>query len=193
MKRLSVNLATVPFVNRALPLGALATVGGAAAILTIFNLVSFIILGGEYRSQRQVLKHQEERIATLEKDLSQKRSVLQSGSVATFSGEALFISELLAKKRFSWVTFLRDLERVKAYGTSFQAVSPQVDGSGVIRVSIRGQANPRAELMKLEQNMFGDPHFKEVQLAGEQKDASGPIVTFSISCVYLPEGGNDAP
>jgi type IV pilus assembly protein PilN len=193
MKRLSVNLATIPFVNRALPLGALAAVGGAAAILTIFNLVSFVILGGEYRTQRQVLKHQQERIASLEKDLSQKRTVLQSASVATFSGEALFVSEVLAKKRFSWVTFLKDLERVKAYGTSFQIVSPQVDGSGVIHVSIRGQANPRAELLRLEQNMFNDPHFKEVLLAGEQKEGSGPIVTFSISCTYLPGGGTDAP
>lgn len=193
MKRLSVNLATVPFVNRALPLGALATVGGAAAILTIFNLVSFVILGGEYRSQRQVLKHQQERIASLEKDLSQKRAVLGSASVATFSGEAKFVSGLLAKKRFSWVVFLKDLERVKAYGTSFQGVNPQVDDTGVIRVSIRGQANPRAELMKLEQNLFNDPHFKEVQLAGEQREGTGPVVNFSISCVYLPEGGADAP
>jgi type IV pilus assembly protein PilN len=193
MRRLSVNLATVPFVNRALPLGALVTVGGAAAILTIFNLVSFVILGGEYRTQRQVLKHQQERIASLEKDLSQKRAVLKSASVATFSGEAQFVSGILAKKRFSWVTFLKDLERVKAYGTSFQAVTPQMDGSGLIHVSIHGQANPRAELMKLEQNMFGDPHFKEVQLSGEQKDSSGPVVTFSISCVYHPEGGTDAP
>jgi hypothetical protein len=193
MRRLPVNLATVPFANRALPLGLLATVVGAAAILTIFNLVSFIMLGRDYRFQRQELKRQQERVAILEKDLAQKRTILSSASVTTFSGEALFVSEILAKKRFSWVAFLKDLEHVKAYGTAFQAVSPQVDGSGVIHVSIRGQANPRAELMKLEQNMFGDPHFKEVQLAGEQRDGSGPVVTFSLSCVYLPEGGTDAP
>lgn len=193
MRRLSVNLATVPFANRALPLGVLSAVGGAAAILMIFNLVSFVILGGEYRSQRAVLKHQQERLANLEKDLQQKRSVLQSASAATFSGEALFVSELLAKKRFSWVQLLKDLEKVKAYGTAFQSVSPQVDTAGVILVSIRGQANPRSELMKLEQNMFSDPHFREVQLAGEQRDGTGPVVNFNISCVYLPGGGADAP
>jgi hypothetical protein len=193
MRRLDVNLATTPFVNRAIPLGLLSIIGGAAVLLMIFNLVSFVILGREYRSQRQILKHQEERLANLQKDLAQKRGVLQSASVTSFSGEAAFVSEMLDRKRFSWVTFLNDLERVKAYGVAFQAVSPQVDSAGVIKVNLRGIANPRLELMKLEQNLFGDPRFKEVQLSNEQRDGSGPTVNFNISCAYLPGEGDDAP
>jgi len=46
--------------------------------------------------------------------------------------------------------------------------------------------------MRFEQNLFSDPKFREVQLQGEQRESTGPLTTFTISCMYLPEK-TDAP
>jgi hypothetical protein len=192
MKRLDVNLATAPFVNRVVPMSILSAVMGMALLLTIFNLASFAILGAEYRSQRKTLKNQEERLQALQEDLNRKQSVLDSPAVASFSEEASLVAKFLAEKRFPWLQFLADFEQVKSFGVMMNSVSPQVDPSGVIHLSVRGVANPRAELMRFEQNLFSDARFREVQLHDEQREAGNPLTAFTLTCAYLPEK-TDAP
>jgi hypothetical protein len=187
MKRLDVNLASAPFVNRVVPVSVLSAVMGAALLLTVFNLASFAILGAEYRSQKITLKKQLERMQDLQKNLNRKQSALDSAAVSSFSEEAALVASILAEKRFSWLKFLEDFESVKAFGVMMNSVTPQVDPSGVIHLSVRGVANPRSELMRFEQNLFSDARFREVQLHDEQRDSTGPLTTFSLSCVYLPE------
>lgn len=192
MRRLGVNLATAPFVNRAVPLTILSVVMGAALLLTVFNLASFAILGAEYRSQRNTVKHQEERLQALQQDLSKKQAALESASVASFSEEAALVATFLSEKRFSWLKVLADLEQVKSFGVQLKSVSPQADLTGAVHLSVQGVANPRSELMRFEQNLFSAPKFREVQLHGEQRDPASPITTFTLSCIYIPEK-TDAP
>jgi hypothetical protein len=192
MRRLPINLATTPFMNKILPLAALAAVWGIAAILTALNLGSFFLLGREYRKERALLGRQEQRIESVQKDVVSKQKILDSSGVATFSREVEFTGGLLRSKRFSWTKFLEDLEGVKAYGVRFTAIAPQVKPDGSIGLNLRGVANPRSELSKLENNLLKDPRFSEVQLTQEQKDPSGPLVTFTITCLFNPEAGRAA-
>jgi hypothetical protein len=192
MKRLDVNLATAPFANRVVPMSILSAVMGVALLLTIFNLASFAILGSEYRSQRKILKNQEERLQVLQKDLSRRQATLDKAAASTFSQEAALVATMLDQKRFSWLKVLHDLESVKSYGVMMNGVSPQADADGVIHLNVRGVANPRSELMRFEQNLFSDARFREVKLHDEQRDSTSPMTTFNLSCVYLPEK-TDAP
>jgi Tfp pilus assembly protein PilN len=187
MRRLGINLATTPFVNRFVPAAALAGLGGAALLLTVLNIGSFIVLGREYRSDRAMLQKQEQRLDSLQKDLQAKQRVLDSAGVSTFSQEAQFVAEILKAKRFSWTQFLTDLERVKPYGLMFESVSPSISSSGAITVSFKGVANPREELIKLETNLFNDASFREVKLLSESKDTSNPWTHFQLTCQYIPE------
>ena len=192
MRRLPVNLATTPFANKVLPLSALAAAWGIALILTVLNLGSFFLLGREYRSERSMLARQEQRIEAVQKDLASKQKVLDSAGVATLTREAEFADELLQSKRFSWIKFLEDMEDVKAYGVRFTAVVPGVNSDGTISLNLKGVANPRSELSKLENSLLADPRFREVRLTQEQKDANGPLVNFSITCEYHPEARREA-
>ncbi len=187
MRRLSINLASTPFINRVIPLAVLGGVGGVAVLLTLLNLGSFIILGREYRIQQATLKKQEQRLATLEKDTAEKQKILESAGVATFSHEVQFVDRVLQAKRFSWIRMLEDLERVKAYGTMFTTVTPSLGQDGRITITVNGVANPRGEMLKLESNFFADPSFRNVVLSNEQKESGTPMVHFQITCEYLPE------
>lgn len=190
MKRLAINLASSPFINRVVPLAVLGGVGGAAVILTILNLGSFWVLGREYRTQQAMQKKQEQRLATLEKDTAAKQKVLESAGVATFAQEAKFVERVLQAKRFSWIRLLEDLEKVKSFGTMFTNVTPTIGPDGRIGISLNGVANPRAEMLKLEGNLFADPHFRNVILTSEQQEQGTPMTHFQLTCEYLPEAGH---
>lgn len=193
MRRLNVNVAASPFVNRPVLMAVLGVAGGLAVLLTVLNLVSFILLGRGYREGRDLVKSQEQRLSTLEKDIVAKQALMGSAGVATFSHEAVFLDGVLKEKRFSWVDFLEGLEKVKPYGTAFQSIQPTVTPDGAIRVALRGEATQRAELFKLENNLFGDPHFREVTLQSEKQGAStGPYVQFAIAFEYVPDGAGHA-
>jgi hypothetical protein len=189
MRRLSINLAGTPFINRTVPAVALAVIWGVALLLTALNVGSFFVLGRDYRTQRSVLKDQEARLSHLRASVVEKEKSLQGAGIASVTSEAQFVSEILKEKRFSWTQFLGDLERIKPYGVMFTAIVPQINPDGTVGVALTGDANPRSELLKLEQNLMTDKSFTAAQLHSEQKEASSPWIHFQISCIYLPGKG----
>jgi hypothetical protein len=191
MKRLHVNVAETPFVNQMIPLSAMAGLVVLATALTLFNLTSFFILGRDFRSQRSELKLKRERLEFLKKDVAEKQKILESAGVATFAGEAQFISEVLIVKRFSWTRFLEDLERVKPFGVQLEGVSPSFGKDESVALTLRGRANQRGELMKFEQNLMGDPSFFGFLLQNEQKEKNTPFVSFNLTVKYRPEASHE--
>jgi len=189
MKRLNINAAETPFVNRVVPVTAVVGLGALALILTVVNLTSFVLLGSDFRSQRSELRGKEQRLQFLKKDITEKEKVLESSSVASFAGEAQFVSGVLELKRFSWTQFFEDLERVKAFGVQLETVTPSFGQGRSVLVSLRGKANQRGELLKFEQNLMGDPSFCGLRLQNESKEQGSPFVNFNITVEYVP-GGN---
>ena len=188
MKRLNVNAAGTPFVNRVVPVTAMAGLGALALVLTIVNLTSFIVLGADFRSQRSELREKEKRLQLLKKDMEEKQKQLESSSVASLAGEAQFVSGVLDLKRFSWTRFFEDLERVKPFGVLMEGVTPTLGRDGLVLVTLRGKANQRSELLKFEQNLMGDASFRGFELQNEQKEQGSPFIVFNITVNYIPGG-----
>jgi Tfp pilus assembly protein PilN len=191
MKRLWMNFAEAPFVNRALPLSLLLLVTGTAALFTLFNALTFVLVGSEFRTERKTLEVQKKRLASLEAEEAEKKRILEGGNVAALAGEARFLQQVLDAKRFDWPRLLKDLERVKPYGVMLESVTPRIGKGAVVTIQLRGVANPRAELLKLEENLFSDPRFESVKLEGEQKETGSPWIRFTLSCTYRPEAGRE--
>jgi len=187
MKRLNVNLASAPFVNRYLLSTTLVLVLAAALILTTVNAVSFYVLGSSYRAERKTLKKQESTLSDLNREVAEKKAMLAGGKTSGLFRETGFVGQVLAAKRFSWITFLGDLERVKPYGVMFLSVSPAITKEGTIVVSLSGIGSKRSELLKLENNLFNDAVFRKVRLTNEKKKEGSPWTIFQISVEYIPE------
>ena len=118
--------------------------------------------------------------------------VLKGAGVDEFAGEADFVASMLASKRFSWLGFLGDMERIKPYGVMFVSIGPSFTKDGTIRLNLRGVANQRDEILKLETNLFNDPAFRDPKLASETRDTANPWTTFQLTCVYVPEAIRDS-
>lgn len=188
MPRLHVNFASDPFINRVVPLAAIALFAFVALAMTATNLTLFAVFGGEYRTLRSKTTQQQARLVKLTTEVQSRKTEISSPAVATFMGEAAFLDGVLRAKAFSWSLFLARLEEAKAYGVMLQTVNPKVNSDGRIGVSLRGVANPREELLKYENNLFRSNFFRNVTLRGEQKDPSNPWVQFDITADYDPEG-----
>ncbi len=187
MKRLNVNMASSPFINRAVLSAILSTVLGAVLLFTALNVASFSILGRSYRKEKGILRAQEARLSTLKREITGEKKLLTGGETASLSKESGFLAGVLAAKRFSWTHFLDDLERVKPYGVMFVSVSPQSTKESTVKVNLRGVANPRKELLELENNFFNDSAFRNAEVTAESKNEGNPWTTFQISVEYLPE------
>jgi hypothetical protein len=188
MPRLQINFASTPFINRMVPLAALAVLAFLALALTVTNLTLFAVFGGEYRTLRSSTAKQQVRIATLTQEIQGRRKEIASPAVATFMGEAVFLDGVLRMKSFSWTLFLSRLEEAKSYGIMLQSVNPTVEKDGKINVTLRGVANPRDELLKFENNLFRSNYFRNATLRSEQKDLANPWTSFDIVAEYDPNG-----
>lgn len=191
MRRLWMNFAEVPFVNRVLPLSLLLLVTGTAVLFTLYNALTLVFVGSEFRTERKTLEAQKKRLQALEAQEAEKKRLFAAGNAAVLSEEVRFFQQVLQAKRFDWPRLLGDLERVKPYGVMLESVSPRIGKGAVVTIQLRGVANPRAELLKLEENLFSDPRFESVRLEGEQKETASPWVRFTLTCTYLPEAGRE--
>jgi len=187
MRRVTLNLASRPFVNRMFPLIVVGALGICALSFTAANLGMLAAYGGDYRQLRALVAEQEDQIASHRQTIVERKRVIQAATDRIFTEEALFVDEILRQRAFSWSRFLARLEAAKAFGTMFRTVSPSIDKEGRIFVSIRAVANPRGEMLQLEKNLFESPYFRDVKLEEEGKEPKEAWTEFSVIVEYLPE------
>lgn len=189
MKPVTMNLAQQPFLNRRVPLLVGGALLGLALAATAVNVALFFLRGREYRALQVEQKSQQARVIELESALATDRARLEGSEASRYAEEARFVETLFARKRFSWTGMLNHLESVKPFGVMFSEVGPKVDDSGTVELRLRGSANHREEMLKLEQNLLQDPHFRDPQLTDEKPaQGGGPLTEFQLTVTYLPQG-----
>ena len=187
MKRLRSNLATEPFINRRIPIIVAASLIGLALLATAISATLFGLRGGKYRSQRNTLSEQRLKLEKLGREVSEEQQLLKGQAVAVYASEGGFMSGVLDRKRFDWIAMLDKVESIKPYGARFTDVSPQHDDKAGWRINIKGEANSRDEILKLESNLFASPWFKEPRLVREGRQPNASTLQFEATAIYLPE------
>jgi Tfp pilus assembly protein PilN len=187
VKRLHSNLATEPFINRRVPVAVAASLIGLALLATVVSVALFGLRGGEYRSQRKTLEEQRLKLDKINRELSEEKRLLQGPAVATYASEGGFMAQVLDHKRFDWIALLDRVEAIKPYGARFTDVSPQRDEKTGWTIRLKGEANNRDEILKLEANLFASPFFQEPRLLREGRQTNSQTLQFEVSAAYLPE------
>jgi len=188
VRRIESNLATEPFLNRRIPLLIAGVLAALAMVATVLNLVLFLVRGGEYRNHKATRAQQQERLVEVDKQLAQAKKLLEGREVDQYAAEAEFAAELIERRQFSWTQFLDRVEAVKPFGVMVNDLDPSVNTDGGIEVRLRGSANAREELLKLEKNLLDCPYFKNPLLESEDRDGNTPLIKFSVRAEYLPGG-----
>jgi type IV pilus assembly protein PilN len=164
--RISVNLATRPFVELRPLFARLRLAMGVLALLAIglgFGLHALNARARAAQSQMDALKakthaYEQERLAN-ESRMRQpeNRGVLERSQ---------FLNSLFAQKSFSWTAVMMDLEKVLPTGVQVTSLEPQIakDGGVSIRLRVSGDRERGVQLLR---NLETSQRFVAPRLAGE--------------------------
>jgi type IV pilus assembly protein PilN len=164
--RISVNLATRPFVELRPLFARLRLAMGVLALLAIglgYGLHALNTRARAAQSQMDTLKakthaFEQERVAN-EARMRQpeNRGVLERSQ---------FLNALFAQKSFSWTAVMMDLEKVLPTGVQVTSLEPQIakDGGVSIRLRVSGDRERGVQLLR---NLETSQRFVAPRLAGE--------------------------
>ena len=200
--RISVNLATRPFVElRPFLLRLRWTMGGLAVLAVAMMVTSHMLQKKLDAAQGQMNAIQARTDAAVAEKQSNERRMRQPANAAVLE-RSHFLNALFLRKSFSWTAVMMDLETVLPTGVQITSIEPQAgaDNQVVIRMRVAGERERAVELVR---NLEHSKRFLQPRLSSEAvrtKDlgpsgtgaANGapPAVEFEILANYnpLPEG-----
>lgn len=198
------NLASRPFENRR-PVRRLGLIlGGFALALTAWNAGTWWRTGAGAAERARELERltsatdaARDRIETLRQDLA-------TIDLERANEEAIFLNERIDERAFSWNRLLDHLVEAMPAGVRLSQLSPQrapqrttarttrrrsepVDAAAErdVHLRIRGEAEDGEQLLEFVDRLFAHPAFRNPDLAGENRSASGELA-FELSVVYRP-------
>jgi type IV pilus assembly protein PilN len=169
--RISVNLATRPFVELRPLIARLRLAMGLLAVLAIglgFGLHALNAKARAARAQMDALKaktlafQQQKQGNEARMRQPQNRGVLERSQ---------FLNNVFVQKSFSWTAVMMDLEKVLPAGVQVTSLEPQIakDGSVNIRLRVSGDRDRAVQLVR---NLETSQRFVGSRLAGESAQAA---------------------
>jgi type IV pilus assembly protein PilN len=165
LMKISVNLATRPFVELRPLFARLRLAMGVLAVLAIglgFGLHSLNQKAKAAQAKMDTLKSQTQ--AFERQRLANEARMRQPDNRGVLE-RSQFLNTLFAQKSFSWTAVMMDLEKVLPVGVQVTSLQPQVakDGSVNMRLRVSGD---RTKAVQLERNLETSQRFISPRLTG---------------------------
>ncbi len=168
--KISVNLATRPFVELRPYFMRLRYIMGALAALAIALIVVAHLLQVKLdTAQAQMDRLQARTQAAQAEKLSNERRMRQPANAAVLN-RAHFLNTLFLRKSFSWTAVMMDLETVLPSGVQVTSIEPQISNAGdvVIRLRVSGERDRAVQLVR---NLERSKRFLQPRLNSESVQA----------------------
>jgi type IV pilus assembly protein PilN len=188
--KISVNLATRPFVELRAFFLRLRILMGALALTAIALMITAHILQQRLNGAQQEMDALKARTnAAVQEKMSNERQMRQPANAAVLE-RAHFLNQLFLRKSFSWTAVMMDLETVLPTGVQVTSIEPQIAASGdvVIRLRVSGD---RERAVQLVRNLERSRRFLQPRLTGETVQAKEPGQN-QVSNGFSPAGGASA-
>jgi type IV pilus assembly protein PilN len=164
--RISINLATHPFVELRPLFAKLRLAMAALAVLAIGLAVGLHFLSVRAHGAEQgmnALKAQTLAVQT-ERQTNERR--MQQSQNRAVLDRSKFLNALFAKKSFSWTSVMMDLERVLPAGVEVTSIEPAITVEGDVNIRLRVSGD-RDRAVDLVRNLEQSQRFLQPRLANE--------------------------
>lgn len=164
--RISVNLATRPFVELRPLFARLRIAMAALAVLAIgLGIWAHSLSGRAQAAQARIDALHAQTLNLQTERQANERRMQQPGNRAVLD-RARFLNGVFERKGFSWTAVMMDLERVLPAGVQVTSIEPVVtaDGEVNIRLRVSGQRERAVELVR---NLERSQRFLQPRLANE--------------------------
>ncbi len=168
--RLSVNLATRPFVELRPFFARLRLImGGLAVVAIALAIVTHVTQKKLNRAQGQMDQLKAKTATVVQEKLHNEQRMRQPANAAVLD-RSHFLNELFLRKSFSWTAVMMDLENVLPVGVQVTSIEPQptAEGDLVIRLRVSGDRDRAVQLVR---NLERSKRFLAPRLSGENSQA----------------------
>jgi type IV pilus assembly protein PilN len=198
--RISVNLATRPFVELRPFFARLRLFMGVLALAAIVLMVVTHSMQKKLNAAQAQMDALKARTAAAQQEKTNNERRMRQPANAAVLDRSHFLNQLFLRKSFSWTAVMMDLETVLPVGVQVTSIEPQInlEGDVIIHLRVSGDRDKAVQLVRnLERSRrFLGPHINSE--SSEAKGANGaqpvpgvtPAVEFEILANYnpLPEG-----
>ncbi len=164
--RISINLATRPFVELRPLFARLRIAMAALAVLAIGLGVGLHVLSGKAhvaKAQMDALKAQTETFVNERQSNERRMNQPQNRAV---NERSKFLNALFAKKSFSWTAVMMDLESVMPAGVQVTSIEPAITPDGDVNIRLRVTGN-RDRAVDFVRNLERSQRFLHPRLGNE--------------------------
>ena len=175
--RLTINLASRPFVELRPLFGRLRLAMAALAVLAIalaIGLAQLNVRAARAAAQMQALKT---RTAAFETERRNNEARMRQPQNTAVLERSQTLNALFAKKSFSWTAVMMDLESVLPAGVQVTSIDPQISKEGLIQIRLRVTGD-RDRAVQLVRNLESSRRFLAPRLSNESaqtQDSGGGL------------------
>jgi type IV pilus assembly protein PilN len=192
--RISINLATRPYVELERILKPLRIVLGVLAVLAVVLGIFVYRMNLQAKEQQRQVALLDTQANRLERERSANEAQLRQPVNAATLSRNQFLNTLFLRKSFSWTAVLMDLESVLPRGVQVASIEPVVSAAGGVTIRLRVLGD-RDRTVQLVRNLEGSKYFIAPQLAGEAQQTAergGSAGRTTIGANGLPQLVNAA-
>ena len=177
--KISVNLATRPFVELRPLFARLRLAMGLLAVLAVGLGFGLHVLNGRARAAQAKMDAVKAKTQGFENERLANEAKMRQPQNRGVLERSQFLNTLFAEKSFSWTAVMMDLEKVLPAGVQVTSLEPQVkkDGTVTVRLRVSGE---RMKTVQLVRNLETSQRFVSPRLAGAaaqaQESGRGSVV-----------------
>lgn len=164
--RISVNLATRPFVELRPLFARLRLAMGLLALLAIGLGFALHSLNEKARAAQAQMDDLKARTREYERERQVNEARMREPQNRGVLERAQFLNALFARKSFSWTAVMMDLERVLPAGVQVTSIDPQITNDGAVNIRLRVSGD-RDRAVQLVRNLERSQRFVAPRLSGE--------------------------
>ncbi len=186
--RISVNLASRPFVELRPLFARLRLLAAALAVLAValgFALHSLNKRAAIASAEMDALKAQ---TSSYQQQRTQNEARMRQPQNAGVLERSRFLNSLFARKSFSWTAVMMDLERVLPVGVQVTSIEPVISKEGDVSIRLRVTGD-RLRAIQLVRNLERSQRFITPRLAGETALTADRAKTLGVQTLGVQTAG----
>jgi type IV pilus assembly protein PilN len=164
--RITLNLATRPFIELRPLFARLRLAMGGLALLAILLGIGLHVLNAKASSAQARMDALKARTATFDQERRSNESRMHQPQNMSVLERSQFLNELFARKSFSWTAVMMDLERVLPTGVQVTSIDPQITPEGEVLIRLRVSGD-RDRAVQLVRNLETSRRFLAPRLSNE--------------------------
>jgi len=175
--RISVNLATRPFVELRPLFARLRLTMAALALLAIGLAFGLHHLNASTRAEAEQMRQLKSQTAAAEHERQANEERMREPQNQAVLERSKFLNALFASKSFSWTSVMMDLENVLPAGVQVTSIEPVITPDGSVNIHLR-VSGPRELQVQLVRNLERSQRFLAPHVANEtaQTEEQGRLV-----------------